>query len=295
MVSRYRNPDVPPALPPRLAKPRRGNLPNSSSPSPNFSFRDSPNVQAASRRPSVQSLRSKNQHYRPENLPEMTASDLREKPRNELVLMLLQLNHEKANLQRWKNYFNEQIATLIPSAETDPKARKKVDSLRLELKDVEEQLKSCTPIITFLNNKIRLNDVYAADGLDYEKPNASLSRRKSIEFLHREEEREVAQALQAEVCKDTKALSQTYGIVTSADMLESRHQPVTELDHTQRLLDYPEDADLRERRLQLEAQVKQLDDLWREACDYTPPQAANTSKIGAVFIDFLSHSPDLAI
>lgn len=55
---------------------------------------------------------------------------------------------------------------------TNPKAQKKIDSLRLELKDVEGQLKSCAPIITFLNNKIRLNDVYAGDRLEYEKVGA---------------------------------------------------------------------------------------------------------------------------
>ncbi|VDK31952.1 unnamed protein product [Taenia asiatica] len=192
--------------------------------------------------------------------------------------MLLQLNHEKANLLRWKDYFNEQITRLSPIAETDPKAQKKIDTLRLELKNVEGQLKSCTPIITFLNNKIRLNDIYAGDELDYEKPSRSLSRRKSIEFLHREEEREVARALQAEMRQDTKALSQTYGIVTSADMLESRRQPTAELDPTPRLLDYPEDMVLRERRLQLEAQVKQLDELWREACEYTPMPNPTTPK-----------------
>ncbi|VDM30253.1 unnamed protein product [Hydatigera taeniaeformis] len=192
--------------------------------------------------------------------------------------MLLQLNHEKANLLRWKDYFSEQITHLLPTAETDSKARKEIDSLRLELKDVEGQLKSCTPIITFLNNKIRLNDVYAGDGLDYEKPSRSFSRRKSIEFLRREEEREVARALQAEMRQDTRALSQTYGIVTSADMLEGRRQSVVGLDHTLRLLDYPEDAALRERRLQLEAEVKQLDDLWREVCDFTPKPSPTTPK-----------------
>lgn len=110
------------------------------------------------------------------------------------------------------------------------------------------------------------------------QPSRSLSRRKSIEFLHREEEREVARALQAEMRQDTKALSQTYGILTSADMLESWRQPKIELDHTLRLLDYPEDAVLRERRLQLEAQVRQLDELWREACEYTPTPPPTTPK-----------------
>ncbi|KAL5966758.1 hypothetical protein TSMEX_005496 [Taenia solium] len=278
MMNKRMNSDVPPALPPRLSKPRRSDLQNYDPSCMNPSLKDFINGRNVPRRPSIHSRRSANQHYMPESLPEVTASDLREKPRNELVLMLLQLNHEKANLLRWKDYFNDQITCLSPIAETDPKAQKKIDTLRLELKDVEGQLKSCTPIITFLNNKIRLNDVYAGDELDYEKPSRSLSRRKSIEFLHREEEREVARALQAEMRQDTKALSQTYGIVTSADMLESRRQPTAELDPTPRLLDYPEDMVLRERRLQLEAQVKQLDELWREACEYAPMPNPTTPK-----------------
>ncbi|KAL5110517.1 hypothetical protein TcWFU_006296 [Taenia crassiceps] len=278
MAKKRKNSDVPPALPPRLSKPNRSNSQNNGQRCKNSSLNDVFTDQNTSRRPSIQSRMSTNQHHIPESLPEGTASDLREKPRNELVLMLLQLNHEKANLLRWKDYFNEQIARLSVSAETDPKAKKKIDTLRVELKDVEGQLKRCTPIITFLNNKIRLNDVYAGDGPVYEKPSRSLARRKSIEFLHREEEREVARALQHEMRQDTKALSQTYGIITSADMLESRCQPTTEFDHTLRLLDYPEDAVLRERRLQLEAQLEQLDELWQEACEYTPSPTPPTPK-----------------
>ena len=38
-----------------------------------------------------------------------------------------------------------------------------MDSLQTELMDVEDQLKSSTPIITFLKNKLRMNDLYARD------------------------------------------------------------------------------------------------------------------------------------
>ncbi|KAM3183210.1 hypothetical protein ACTXT7_010786 [Hymenolepis weldensis] len=275
---------TPPALPPKLYKLRQNE-------SQNFSAHRSPlpskNIQngfRSSRRSSVQSKQLSDRDKRLASILSLTSSDLKGKPRDELVLMLLHLNHEKANLLRWKDYFNEQITNLASAAKMDPKAAEVVDRLCLELKEVESQMKACTPITTFLNKKLRMNDVcggeYSMPGSsEYERPNLSPARQKSINFLQREEEREVSRALKAEMDRNSAELVETYGVVTSSQMLARRKgQPSTESPRAIRLKDYPEEPTFKERRLQLESELEKLDELWREACEYFSTMSAPTSK-----------------
>ncbi|VDO04897.1 unnamed protein product [Rodentolepis nana] len=275
--------EPPPALPPKLYKIRRSELQN------NNAHLSSKNIQ--------------NGHQNSLDVygPQRKAGTLLNiafflffyfsfKQRDELVLILLHLNHEKANLLRWKEYFNEQITKLAPAAETDPKAGEEVDSLCLALKDVESQLAACLPITTFLSKKLRMNDVCAGDNSlsgspAYERaslqygPNVSLTRQKSINFLRREEEREVARALKAKLSRNSTALAETYGVVTASRMLEHRkRQPSVESPRVIKLQDYPEEPAFRERRLQLESELKKLDELWKEACEYSPVMSTPISK-----------------
>ncbi|VDL65170.1 unnamed protein product [Hymenolepis diminuta] len=109
--------ETPPALPPKLYKLRQNE-------SQNISIHHSPlpskNIQNgfwSSRRSSVQSKQLSDRDNRLPSILSLTSSDLKGKPRDELVLMLLHLNHEKANLLRWRDYFNEQITNLTSAAE----------------------------------------------------------------------------------------------------------------------------------------------------------------------------------
>ncbi|VUZ53835.1 unnamed protein product [Hymenolepis diminuta] len=129
-----------------------------------------------------------------------------------------------------------------------------------------------------------MNDVcggeYSMPGSsEYERPTLSLARQKSINFLQREEEREVSRALKAEMDRKSAELVEIYGVVTSSQMLARRkHQPSVESPRDIRLKDYPEEPTFKERRLQLESELKKLDELWREACDCFSTMSPSTSK-----------------
>lgn len=113
----------------------------------------------------------------------------------------------------------------------------------------------------------------------YVQPGRSLARRKSINFLRREEEREVAHFLEAEQHRDSMKIVGTYGVVTAAQMLDRRRRhPSAESSRSIRLLDYPEEPAFRDRRLQLEAELKRLDELWKEVCEYKPLGSPPTPK-----------------
>lgn len=62
----------------------------------------------------------------------------------------------------------------------DPKAAEEIDKLCLELKEVESQMKACIPITTFLNKKLRMNDVC---GGEYSMPGSSEYERVSLSYF----------------------------------------------------------------------------------------------------------------
>nr|CDS33661.1 conserved hypothetical protein [Hymenolepis microstoma] len=274
---------TPPALPPKLFKIRRSESQTNNTYRSPLSLKNTQNGHQNSRS-CAQSKQPSGLDNVLSSILSLTSTDLKGKPRDELVLMLLHLNHEKANLLRWKEYFNEQIMNLASAAETDPKASEEIDSLCLALKDVESQLKACLPITTFLNKKLRMNDVCAGDNSmsgspAYERTNLSLTRQKSINFLRREEEREVARALKVKLSQNSMELAETYGVVTASRMLEGRkRQSSVESTRVIKLKDYPEEPAFRERRLQLESELRKLDELWKEACEYAPLMSPPTSK-----------------
>lgn len=105
-----------------------------------------------------------------------------------------------------------------------------------------------------------------------------MSRRKSIDFIRREEEREVAKSVEAGTLPDATSIAQAFGLVTSAQMLERRRRLFIPMSQTIRLEDFPEEEAFRERRLQLEAELREMDRIWKEACEYKPPARSTSPK-----------------
>uniref|UniRef100_A0A0X3PBM0 Uncharacterized protein n=1 Tax=Schistocephalus solidus TaxID=70667 RepID=A0A0X3PBM0_SCHSO len=217
----------------------------------------------------------------------ISASDLLGKSRDELVLLLLQLNREKANLTRWQEYFTEQINSLRPLCSTNPTAAEEMNAIIKELEDVESQLEMTHPLVSFMDNMIRLGDLYAGDdamfATEYRK---HLLRRHeytplkpNVNFMRHMQEKEVAKALnratetatsrQASVLPPSPAFSAMLdtnhlGLITTADLLRSGAQtPVSgSRTPTNLLAEFPEEPAFRRRRLQLEAELENLERIW---------------------------------
>ncbi|VDD76086.1 unnamed protein product [Mesocestoides corti] len=269
MMDSRRALEEPPALPPKLYKTHRKELRKDFPVRSPVPPKESSSNHSATKTPTPKPPRLDYRRHGENRLLNIDVSDLRGKSRDEIVLMLLQLKREKANLNRWRHYFEEELTRLTPAAEADPKARREFDDLCLKLKDVEGQLAASVPLINFMNKIIRMNDLYASDeepfASEYEKPNRSSSRRKSFEFVRRLEEKEVAQALEEGMSRsNTPPLpTRSLGIVTSAELFRRKRQQ--SVQSRVNLEDYPEDFSIRSRRLQLEEELRQLDELWKEA------------------------------
>lgn len=95
----------------------------------------------------------------------------------------------------------------------------------------------------------------------------------------------MSRALKAEMERNSAELVETYGVVTSSQMLARRkRQPSVESPRAIRLQDYPEEPTFKERRLQLESELKKLDELWREACEYFSTMSPSTSKTVSIHV-----------
>ncbi|CAL8076927.1 unnamed protein product [Calicophoron daubneyi] len=135
----------------------------------------------------------------------IAASDLLGKSRDELVLLLLQLNREKANLQRWYEYFINQIDLIRAAKGDSPEAAEEIAAIEVELSDVTGQLALSEPLVTFLSNMLRMGDVYAGDDVmfasEYRKhllsPHEVVPAKQSLNFARDVEAREVARNLNA--------------------------------------------------------------------------------------------------
>ncbi|CAH8494059.1 unnamed protein product [Schistosoma turkestanicum] len=93
----------------------------------------------------------------------IAASDLLGKSRDDLILLLLQLNREKANLKRWYEYFTYQIDQIRLVKGNTNESKSDIAVIQSELNDVISQLKLSDPLIKFLDNMIRMGDVYGGD------------------------------------------------------------------------------------------------------------------------------------
>ncbi|CAH8624844.1 unnamed protein product, partial [Dicrocoelium dendriticum] len=132
----------------------------------------------------------------------ISASDLLGKSRDELILLLLQLNREKANLQRWHDYFMQQME-FIRMEGNDTNVQQKLASIQMELEDVSGQLSLSEPLVKFLRNMLRMADLYGGDDVMFasEYRKHLLSEREvvppkpSLDFAREVETREVAQVL----------------------------------------------------------------------------------------------------
>ncbi|VDP36770.1 unnamed protein product [Schistosoma mattheei] len=133
----------------------------------------------------------------------IAASDLLGKSRDDLILLLLQLNREKANLKRWYEYFTYQIDQIQLVKGNTKEAKSDITVIQSELNDVIGQLKLSDPLIKFLDNMIRMGDVYGGDDVlfasEYRRhllPSHEIVPSKpSLEFARDIEEREIARVL----------------------------------------------------------------------------------------------------
>ncbi|RTG83807.1 uncharacterized protein DC041_0008302 [Schistosoma bovis] len=123
--------------------------------------------------------------------------------RDDLILLLLQLNREKANLKRWYEYFTYQIDQIQLVKGNTKEAKSDIAVIQSELNDVIGQLKLSDPLIKFLDNMIRMGDVYGGDDVlfasEYRRhllPSHEIVPSKpSLEFARDIEEREIARVL----------------------------------------------------------------------------------------------------
>ncbi|CAH8519789.1 unnamed protein product [Heterobilharzia americana] len=137
----------------------------------------------------------------------IAASDLLGKSRDDLILLLLQLNREKANLKRWHEYFTYQIDQIRLVKGGTREARSDIAAIQGELNDVIGQLELSEPLIKFLDNMIRMGDVYGGDDVlfasEYRRhllpSHEIVPSNPSLEFARDIEEREVARVLNSSV------------------------------------------------------------------------------------------------
>ncbi|CAH8494048.1 unnamed protein product [Schistosoma turkestanicum] len=133
----------------------------------------------------------------------IAASDLLGKSRDDLILLLLQLNREKANLKRWYEYFTYQIDQIRLVKGNTNESKSDIAVIQSELNDVISQLKLSDPLIKFLDNMIRMGDVYGGDDVlfasEYRRhllpSHEIVPSNPSLEFARDIEEREIARVL----------------------------------------------------------------------------------------------------
>nr|CAH8845660.1 unnamed protein product [Trichobilharzia regenti] len=210
----------------------------------------------------------------------IAASDLLGKSRDDLILLLLQLNREKANLKRWYEYFTYQIDQIKLIKGNTREARTDIAAIQTELNDVTGQLELSEPLIKFLDNMIRMGDVYAGDDVlfasEYRKhllPSHEIVPSKpSLEFARDVEEREVARVLNNSMRQVHRSESLSDGTTAAAaGYSSSSGKPVsplpsiTDMDMSDPIIpkldNMPEPDEIRLQRRQLEKELDNLEKL----------------------------------
>ncbi|KAF5399069.1 hypothetical protein PHET_06961 [Paragonimus heterotremus] len=213
----------------------------------------------------------------------ISASDLLGKSRDDLILLLLQLNREKANLQRWYDYFMQQMELIRSTKGNTPEARKELADIRVELEDVTGQLSLSKPLVKFLGNMLRMGDLYGGDDVmfasEYRQHLLSdhevVPPKPSLNFARDIEEQDVARTLNASRRNSHSIPSLQTGLsnesvnladwIAQTEMTEAEEASVHRLSHSRGSslnVGRPfESAAVRQRRIQLEAELADLEAL----------------------------------
>ncbi|OON22331.1 hypothetical protein X801_01766, partial [Opisthorchis viverrini] len=211
----------------------------------------------------------------------ISASDLFGKSRDELILLLLQLNREKANLQRWFDYFTKQIELIQADKGGTSAAEEELSAIRVELADVTGQLRLSEPMVKFLGNMLRMGDLYAGDDVmfasEYRKhllsENELVPPKDSINFARAVEAQDVARSLDA----SRRQIEINSGYATpvvddSANLASWIAERGAAVDTPARLSNsvsssktnirqWPEPTNFRQKRMQLESELADLEAL----------------------------------
>ncbi|KAF8567409.1 hypothetical protein P879_06109 [Paragonimus westermani] len=213
----------------------------------------------------------------------ISASDLLGKSRDDLILLLLQLNREKANLQRWYDYFTQQLELIRSTKGDTPEARKEMADIRIELEDVTGQLSLSKPLVKFLGNMLRMGDLYGGDDVmfasEYRQHLLSdheiVPPKPSLNFARDVEEQDVARTLNASRRSSHSIPSLHTGLsnesvnladwIAQTEMTEAEEASVHRLSHSRgsslSVGRSFESAAVRQRRIQLEAELADLEAL----------------------------------
>uniref|UniRef100_A0A5K4FDP1 PH domain-containing protein n=2 Tax=Schistosoma mansoni TaxID=6183 RepID=A0A5K4FDP1_SCHMA len=208
----------------------------------------------------------------------VAASDLLGKSRDDLILLLLQLNREKANLKRWYEYFTYQIDQIQLVKGNTKEAKSDIAVIQSELNDVIGQLKLSDPLIKFLDNMIRMGDVYGGDDVlfasEYRRhllPSHEIVPSKpSLEFARDIEEREIARVLnnslrhslhRSSPLSDGSHFSQPISPISSSPSPSS--SPFNNLNTSiiPKLDSMPEPVEIRLQRKRLEQELADIENL----------------------------------
>ncbi|TGZ64844.1 hypothetical protein CRM22_006144 [Opisthorchis felineus] len=211
----------------------------------------------------------------------ISASDLFGKSRDELILLLLQLNREKANLQRWFDYFSKQIELIQAEKGGTPAAEEELSAIRVELADVTGQLRLSEPMVKFLGNMLRMGDLYAGDDVmfasEYRKhllsENELVPPKDSINFARAVEAQDVARSLDASrrqseinsghatpAVDDSANLASWIAEKGAADYTPTRLSNSVSSSKTS-IKQWPEPTTFRQKRMQLESELADLEAL----------------------------------
>ncbi|KAK4472113.1 hypothetical protein MN116_005481 [Schistosoma mekongi] len=209
----------------------------------------------------------------------IAASDLLGKSRDDLILLLLQLNREKANLKRWYEYFTYQIDQIRLIKGNTNEAKSEIAVIQSELNDVIGQLELSEPLIKFLDNMIRMGDVYGGDDVlfasEYRRhllPSHEIVPSKpSLEFARDIEEREIATVLNNSLrhslhrpytVPDENAFNKSITpIISSSSTVSTSPTSPVNISILPKLDDLPEPEEIRLERKRLEKELDNLENL----------------------------------
>uniref|UniRef100_A0A1I8FG38 PH domain-containing protein n=1 Tax=Macrostomum lignano TaxID=282301 RepID=A0A1I8FG38_9PLAT len=115
------------------------------------------------------------------------ASDLLGKSHDELLLLLIQLNREKASLERRRDYY----LALLPDM-------RGADRMQAELREIDNQIELHDPLITFINNIISMGSLYSGDDVMFAseyrqhllQPGELKPVKANVGFLRKQQERD---------------------------------------------------------------------------------------------------------
>ncbi|PAA53859.1 hypothetical protein BOX15_Mlig033346g2 [Macrostomum lignano] len=168
----------------------------------------------------------------------IAASDLLGKSHDELLLLLIQLNREKASLERRRDYY---LALLRHQPDM-----RGADRMQAELREIDNQIELHDPLITFINNIISMGSLYSGDDVMFAseyrqhllQPGELKPVKANVGFLRKQQERDVARQFSNQSGLDS----------VDADIIASA----------------PESREFSVTRQQLEAELNELETVYAE-------------------------------